>query len=157
MAKLQIKDNTGEDLLLNAIYPIGSIYLSVSTTEPSVLFGGTWEKVSQGRALFGSGTLEGNIYNANSNIEAGLPNIEGSMMVRGYQGAEGVASVINEASGAYTLSINAGEKFSSVTLSNTQRETDSVTFNASKSNSIYGKSLTVQPNAFVVNIWKRTA
>ncbi len=28
-------------------------------------------------------------------------------------------------------------------------------FNASKSNSIYGKSTTVQPNCYVVNIWER--
>lgn len=31
--------------LLNLIYPVGSIYMSVAETEPSVLFGGIWERI----------------------------------------------------------------------------------------------------------------
>ena len=30
---------------LNAIYPIGSIYMSMNGTNPSQLFGGTWEQI----------------------------------------------------------------------------------------------------------------
>lgn len=32
-------------------YPVGSIYLSVNSTNPSTLFGGTWQRI-QGRFLF---------------------------------------------------------------------------------------------------------
>ena len=32
-----------ESSLLNSIYPVGSIYLSVNSTNPGTLFGGTWE------------------------------------------------------------------------------------------------------------------
>lgn len=35
------------------IYPVGSIYMSVSSTSPEVLFGGSWEAIS-GRFLFAS-------------------------------------------------------------------------------------------------------
>lgn len=35
------------------IYPIGSIYMSVNSTEPSTLFGGTWERLG-GRFLLGA-------------------------------------------------------------------------------------------------------
>ncbi|MGN0967161.1 MAG: phage baseplate protein [Candidatus Coprovivens sp.] len=33
------------------LYPIGSIYMSVNSTNPSQLFGGTWEQIS-GRFLY---------------------------------------------------------------------------------------------------------
>lgn len=41
--------------ILNVIYPIGSIYLSVNTTDPTLLFGGTWEQI-KGRFLLGAGS-----------------------------------------------------------------------------------------------------
>lgn len=31
--------------LMNLIYPVGSIYMSVNAVDPSTLFGGTWEKI----------------------------------------------------------------------------------------------------------------
>ena len=42
-----IHTHTSSDItdLYNLIYPIGSIYLSVNSVDPSTLFGGTWEKI----------------------------------------------------------------------------------------------------------------
>ena len=41
--------------LLNKIYPVGSIYMSMSATNPATLFGvGTWARISQGRMLLGA-------------------------------------------------------------------------------------------------------
>lgn len=42
--------------MLDLIYPIGSIYMSVNDVDPSVLFGGSWERIGQGRTLIGEGT-----------------------------------------------------------------------------------------------------
>lgn len=39
--------------LVDLIYPIGSIYMSVSPTNPNVLFGGTWEAWGAGRVPVG--------------------------------------------------------------------------------------------------------
>lgn len=43
------------DTVFNLIYPVGSIYMSVNSTSPATLFGGTWERI-QGRFLLGAGT-----------------------------------------------------------------------------------------------------
>lgn len=40
---------------IDAIYPIGSIYMSVNSTDPGSLFGGTWEQI-QDRFLLAAGT-----------------------------------------------------------------------------------------------------
>ena len=37
--------------LIDSVYPVGSIYMSVNAANPSTLFGGTWQRI-QGRFLF---------------------------------------------------------------------------------------------------------
>jgi len=39
--------------LANLLYPIGSIYMSVDSTSPATLFGGTWQRFANGRVLVG--------------------------------------------------------------------------------------------------------
>ena len=41
---------------VDVIYPVGSIYMSSNSTNPSILFGGEWEQIAQGRTLIGQGT-----------------------------------------------------------------------------------------------------
>lgn len=48
----------GSDYIVNKIYPIGSIYLSVSEVDPAILFGGVWESFSAGRTLVGVDTSQ---------------------------------------------------------------------------------------------------
>lgn len=42
----------GTNYILDNVYPVGSIYMSVNSTNPENLFGGTWEQI-QGKFLFG--------------------------------------------------------------------------------------------------------
>lgn len=42
--------------MLDIVYPVGAIYLSVNNTSPATLFGGTWEQIT-GRFLLASGDL----------------------------------------------------------------------------------------------------
>jgi len=44
-----------KESLLDLVYPVGSIYMSVNATNPSVLFGGTWERI-QDRFLLAAGS-----------------------------------------------------------------------------------------------------
>lgn len=41
------------ETLLEKIYPVGSIYISVNQTNPGTFIGGTWERFAEGKTLFG--------------------------------------------------------------------------------------------------------
>lgn len=53
--KVKAKITASKTETINAVYPVGSIYMSVNSTNPSTLFGGTWERL-EGRFLIGAGT-----------------------------------------------------------------------------------------------------
>lgn len=42
--------------LIDLVYPVGSIYMSVSSTSPEILFGGTWERLKD-QFLLGAGDI----------------------------------------------------------------------------------------------------
>ena len=128
--------------LLSTLYPVGSIYIGTQNSCPlsTLIAGSQWQIVGNGRALWG-----GNGSNANTTIEAGLPNITGTFKDNGHAGALA-------ATGAFT-----GTKDGTGSNNGWAGDGGTYTFNASRSNSIYGKSNTVQPPAYIVNVWRRTA
>lgn len=46
---------TGKTSIADAVYPVGSIYMSVNPADPGTLFGGTWQRI-QDRFLLASGS-----------------------------------------------------------------------------------------------------
>jgi len=136
-----------------AAHPVGSIYCSVDLTDPQILFGGTWERVSPGRVLQSVNSSHG----AGTTAEAGLPNITGivdNFDVWGYG-----APAVRGAAGAFGGTNNNPNSREATVYDGTHTQTDdrTLTFDASRSSTIYGASSTVQPPAFFVYIWKRTA
>lgn len=131
---------------LSALYPVGSIYIGTQSTCPlaTLISGSTWVKISEGRVLQGSDSN----HNAGTTIEAGLPNITGNpnANVLCHQNTsdndEALGYVYGGTANGWGTSSGVFGHF---------------TFDASRSNSIYGNSSTVQPPAYVVNIWKRIA
>ena len=108
---------------------------------------GTWTLVSSGKALWtGTGS------NGNTTIAASLPKIEGTATTttiynntRNEGGTSGPITMTQN--GTIALSSGSGKQ-GLYTMS----------FKASDSNSVYsGTSNTVQPPAYVVNVWRRTA
>ena len=49
---IQIKDNEGSEIYPNP-FPIGAIYFSTDSRNPSQIFGGTWERFAKGRVIVG--------------------------------------------------------------------------------------------------------
>lgn len=134
-----------------AAYPVGSIFQTVSTTSPAELFGGTWQEIAFNRVLMGAGTG----YTAGSTVEAGLPNITGSLIETNAESApfRGSKASLKSSGALKFVEINT----SWGGYSGTSGSTYDVYFDASRSNSIYGRSYTVQPAAYYVHIWKRVA
>ena len=52
------------NLLLNFVYPVGSIFVSTVATNPGTYLGGTWAAAGAGRVLIGVGTLGSDTYTA---------------------------------------------------------------------------------------------
>lgn len=136
--------------VLAILYPVGSVYIGTQSTCPlaTLISGSTWELVSSGRVLQGAD----NDHAAGTTIAAGLPNITGSIFTGGTYGS----SIFLSSSGFVQNGSNSGWRTSTVQYSETGAS-DTVSFDASRSSSIYGQSNTVQPPAYVVNIWRRTA
>lgn len=55
---IELKTPDGIKSFLDAVYPVGSIYMSVKSTNPGTLFGGTWVAIAQGRCLVGVNTSD---------------------------------------------------------------------------------------------------
>lgn len=49
------KGYNGTEFSIDLVYPVGSIYMSVNSTSPATLFGGTWERI-QDKFLLAAGT-----------------------------------------------------------------------------------------------------
>lgn len=126
-------------------YPVGAIYISTSSTSPASLFGGTWESIASERVLMGVSSSHG----AGSTVSAGLPNITGvlkDLFVSGH---------FNQSTGVFKRSYCS--RFSQQTDSSDWLGWAEAQFYASDSNSIYGNASTVQPAAYYVYMWRRTA
>ncbi len=136
--------------LSDIIYPVGSIYLSVNSINPSTIFGGTWEQVKD-RFLLGCGDTYSN-------------------------GKTGGASTINlshvHTTGNHTLTLNELPKFEGVSYIGTTENTWGLSINRTNyKSSVLGGGLShnhgntgyslnnsqsIMPPYLAVYIWKRT-
>ena len=141
---------TINDVLQKKVYPVNSLYITLNNTNPSSVLGfGTWTQVGSGRVLQGADST----HTAGSTINAGLPNITGQINTNGTYGFDTFTS----SSGAFSNSTNQQKWRASTINSTISGASYQLNFSAKNCNSIYGASTTVQPPAYCVIIWRRTA
>lgn len=134
--------------LLNLIYPIGSIYMSMNSTSPATLFGGTWSQIGDGYYLRASSSGAGNT------LDAQLPNVTGSF--RFSSGSQGHPEV-SSPSGAFKTASNGNLTYPWPT-DGTSGGPRTVNFSLKYFNdSLYVDNGTVQPKSLKVYMWQRVA
>lgn len=139
----------GGRLLSDIIYPIGSIYLSVVSTNPSEYFGGTWEQIGSGRVLMG--VTDNN--QSGTTVNSGLPNITGQLHIGWHDKSAASVPFYDTSRGALFGTRPATVYFTGSTMSGTYNT--AVGLDASRISSIYGNSNIVQPPAYYCYMWRR--
>lgn len=134
-------------------YPIGSIYLSVNTTNPNDILGfGTWEQIKDKFLLAAGSTYTGGDTGGSATValsKTQVPAVSGTIAMH----SQGVATNIHDATGCFS---------SGLTNSNKYRPGGTETSGAPSigrinfSNGGTGAAHNNMPPYLVVYIWKRT-
>lgn len=140
--------------MIDILYPVGIV---VATATDNALKPGEadglaqWEEIAQDRVL--QGTSSG----AGGTIEAGLPNITGKVWLRPLDNGDGITW--DKENGAFITKVveDPNDSSGAIAKGSGGKPFGSINLDASKSNSIYGNSSTVQPPAYKVHFWKRVS
>ena len=148
-----------QNLILNTVYPIGSIYLSLQDISPSSFIGGSsWEKLPEGKALWTANSGLSITDDGVNTVDAGLPNITGTFEKKSGGFPLMVAQYTEmRQEGALWSDSEYDPRIPSVGQTLSYNLLGGFKFDASRSNPIYGNSDTVQPPAYKVYAWKRIA
>ena len=128
----------GGNSLLNLVYPVGSVYMSLNSTSPASLFGGTWTQITN-RFLLAAGSS----YSAGSTGGASTVTLTTSQIPSHSHG------LLVDKSG-YTGGGNAGAKLSWGT-GYTSYDTAAIAYTGG------GGSHNNMPPYYAVYMWRRTA
>lgn len=138
-------------VMLDLFYPVGTVYMSADKSKTKADFPfmqcGTWEEVPANLCL-----QTGAVSEAGTQRSAGLPNITGRVNT----GTRKTDSVGEISEGALYIS-EYGETNHAYDSGTNAKKYQIVSLDASRSNQIYGAADTVQPPAYMVRAWVRTA
>lgn len=156
-----------KQLILDSTYPVGSIYMSVNSTSPATLFGGTWSQL-QNRFLLGAGSS----YTAGNTGGAATVTLTTAQMPAHTHTFTGSSATTSSDSHTHTVpntkgdnsgSGNKCESWSSASESgrtvttSSDSHTHTVTAKGTNANTGRDGSHNNMPPYLVVYMWKRTA
>lgn len=135
---------------VDLIYPIGSIYMSVESITPDILFGGTWHQI-KGRFLLASGANTINTTSKYGDCPAGT--IDRTITTE--QGGEVSHTLTNAEMPSHSHGIGYG---ANVVPGGAQNPSStSYTTSNQTSSAGGGQGHNNIPPYYVVNVWRRTA
>ena len=131
--------NSAKVALLQQIYPVGAMYIGMTSTCPLSALFGTWQLITGGLTL-----QQANVaYPVGTEIPAGIPNIYGQVTKRAQSDTATDALYVGKnGASRYKYEDGTGKK---------------IMLDASRVSSVYRDVDTVQPPALAVNIWRRVA
>ena len=160
--------------ILDKAYPIGSIYISIDNTDPSELFGGTWETYAEGKTLVGVDSSDTNYNSVNktggsstvtlsvSNLPShthSIPSLSGTALTSGAH--HHILGAPQNGTGtwsgwAFNYAAIDATNVNALVTSVEGSHTHSVTTTASTTGTIgSGTSFSVQNPYITVYMWKR--
>lgn len=153
--------------IVDAIYPVGSIYMSVNPANPSTLFGGTWEQIEDTFLLAaGQNYTAGDTGGSPTHTltEQELPQITQSMTLRNFHNTTNNTSVGVMVGTGTTGSVNSNydikashESESGLNRINTSGVTASDTCTRYTNTFGGGQAHSIMPPYLAVYVWKRVA
>lgn len=154
-----------EETIIDVVYPVGSIYMSVSNTSPQTLFGGTWVKIED-KFLLASGSTYSN-GDVGGSADAVVVTHNHTQNAHNHKPYDNTSFVETNATALATGSTkrvatsNASGNFywQSNQSSEPSIKRHTVTANATATNNSSGVDGTGKnmPPYLTVNVWKRTA
>lgn len=136
--------------LIDVIYPVGSIYMSVNSVNPSTLFGGTWEQIED-TFLLASGT---NYANGTTGGSADSVVVSHNHKATANNFLESNTALTRGGQRAYTPPNSDGIYY--IYSNNSNTNTTLNIHNTTQNSGVSGTGKNMPPY-FVVNVWKRTA
>lgn len=140
---------------LNYLYPVGSIYMTVGTVSPAVLFGGTWEQI-EGKFLLASSTSHASGTTGGSETYNYTPAGSIGNTTLTIEQIPSHTHTVASAKAGTTANVSSGSQFS---IEETTATTSSVGGGQSHTHTWTGTQTTFNnmPPYLSVNVWKRTA
>lgn len=145
------------DYIANVVYPVGSIYMSVTNTSPATLFGGTWVQLKD-RFLLGAGATYSNTATGGSAThtltQSELPYKQLGLMVPADRSGYSGTLTISTNQGSYTADFASGSGVKAPKVSlGTSASAGTIKTEYLGSGSAHNN----MPPYLVVYMWKRTA
>lgn len=142
----------------STIYPVGSIYLTVTPTNPGEIWGGTWELWGQGRVPVGYNPGDNDFktveqVGGSKNLQSHSHSWSGSMDIRGVRGSNGSWYEPGWPTSGRTTNVNIGFQGYS---SSGSCALYTMTMSGTTSSSGTGTAQNLQPY-IVCYMWKRKA